>query len=74
MNDKQNSFVKYGYRHHCGGLRESLQTKNYITSENFEKMLRTGNYRLYGYDSRCNQVLWLHTSTETWLFIEFVNP
>lgn len=67
------AFVKYGYRHHRGSLEDSLKTKVYISSKTFEEMLRTGNYHLYAFDYRCNQVLWLYKTGETWLFIEYVN-
>lgn len=69
---KDNVFIKYGYRDHRGGLEESLKTKNYIKSESFDRMIRTGNYAYYGYDSRCHQLLWLHKNSGTWLFIEVI--
>ena len=71
MNDKEfESIVRYGYRQHKGGLEESLRTKVYIRQEQFNTMLSSGKFHVYGFDSRCNQLLWLSSTTQTWLFVE----
>lgn len=66
--------VKYGYRNHCGGLRESLSTKRYIDENDFKARLK--NYSYYAYDPRCRQFMFIRNDMEhhihepTWLFIE----
>lgn len=49
--------INYGFRRHCGGLKESLLTTHYLTREQFAKLLR--EYTYYGYDERCNQFLFI---------------
>lgn len=70
---KFSNTIKYGYRRHSGGLDESLKTKVYIRSDSFMNMLKTGRYTPYGFDDRCNQVLWLCYDNSLWLFIELVS-
>lgn len=66
--------MKFGYRHHRSSLQESLQTKQYISINDFTK--RSKNYRFYGYDSRCRQLMFIRNEMEhyytepLWLFIE----
>lgn len=66
--------MKFGTREHHGGLKESLETTIYITEEEFR--LKSRNYNYYGYDTRCNQILFIEKPLEKyikeplWLFIE----
>lgn len=67
---KISNYVKYGYRQNITPLTRSLQTQVSISAGAFEKMLRTNNYYLYGFDPQVNQILWLNKNSETWLFIQ----
>ena len=66
--------MKFGYRDHRSTLQESLQTKQYISINDFTK--RSKNYRFYAYDNRCKQLMFIrdemehHYTEPTWLFIE----
>lgn len=63
-------YLKFGYRKHCGNLKESLATSVYIRSENFMRMLLSGRFTPYAFDERCNQLVFLSADTSTWLFLE----
>ena len=68
--------IKFGYRRHCGGLKESLETIVYVSETTFNKFLP--QYDFYAFDGRCNQILFiikneyenLTTYGRFWLFIE----
>lgn len=65
-------YIKYGKREHRGTLEESLKTKKEITDKEFSILVNY--YTYYGYDNRCNQILFINIKKEyTWLYIEVVN-
>lgn len=77
--------LKFGYRRHCGGLNESLNTRIYISQERFNQLLP--EYEYYAYDDRCKEYVFILRNFEnrincfvdpnssdniarSWLFIE----
>lgn len=67
--------MKFIKRQHSGRLKESLQTEQEITQDEFNYEIRK-YYTYYGYDPRCKEYLWILTNmTEyaskkpTWLGI-----
>lgn len=61
--------VVYGKRQHRGLLQDSLKTTVTISEQEFGELF--ADYHYYGFDKRCNQILFINTDkVYTWLFIE----
>ena len=61
--------ISYGQRKDRGSLEESLKTSRNISKSMFAWLL--DKYIFYGYDSRCNQILWITKNNDyRWLFIQ----
>lgn len=74
INNERNMKVRYGQRKQAYMLRQSLASKIYITESDFISLL--GQYSYYGFDWRCNQILFykkLQCQKYDWLFIEIVS-
>lgn len=68
---------KYGTRDHRETLEESLETKKYINSSEFKRLMSKNIYHYYTTDYRCNQILFIlndipkyYKYYTTWIFIE----